>query len=69
MAYYRCDHCGVSVRHNWSKTSGAVLAQFAGATESSSNGVDPANSAADVAPLEVPKAEKPKGQAAGFFGL
>lgn len=26
LAYYRCDHCGVEVRHHWHKTSSKVLA-------------------------------------------
>lgn len=30
MAYYRCDHCGVEIRHHWKRTSSALLQQFAG---------------------------------------
>ncbi|MEW6258020.1 MAG: hypothetical protein AB1592_18865 [Pseudomonadota bacterium] len=29
LAYYRCDHCGVEVRHHWHRTSDEFTRQFA----------------------------------------
>lgn len=33
LAYCRCDHCGVEIRHHWHKTSDKVLSQFAPSEE------------------------------------
>lgn len=55
LAYSRCDHCGVEIRHHWHKTSDAVLRQFAKPAPVEKQAEDPAKRG-DSPPAEVRKA-------------
>lgn len=56
MAYYRCDHCGVEVRHHWAKTSSGVLQPFAGAAPVDEDEAPPAANRSESQPKKAPSA-------------